>query len=51
MPDLAVCNVCGLHSFGIPYELSYFFAPLHLSDGIKDLWLYVVQPQLEAESL
>ena len=38
MPDLAVCNVCGLHSFGIPHELSYSFAPLHLSDGSKDLW-------------
>ena len=38
MPDLAVCNVCGLHSFGIPHELSYSFALLHLSDGSKDLW-------------
>ena len=42
MPDLAVCNVCGLHSFGIPHELSYSFAPLHLSDGSKDLWFYVI---------
>ena len=38
MPDLAVCTVCGLHSFGIPHELSYSFALLHLSDGSKDLW-------------
>ena len=42
MPDLAVCNVCGLHSFGIPHELSYSFAPLHLFDGSKDLWFYVI---------
>ena len=28
----------GLHSLGIPFELSYSFAPLHLSDGSKDLW-------------
>ena len=32
----------GLHSLGIPFELSYSFAPLHLFDGSKDLWFYVI---------
>ena len=32
----------GLHSLGIPFELSYAFAPLHLFDGSKDLWFYVI---------